>query len=192
MWELRKFTITLFWQKIRESNGFTNNVISKLLIWRKFFIFDTKMLISVHNFVKHSVKKFSLMKPAHPNLDYLYLLIKSPDWAGQVCCNVFTKTVSFTKFWHQHYISRIRRTSFSSRCYFPFWCRIQGPPPIPITSKSNSNSKQWHQTLIYFLRKIPWIQLWNIPVCVRIYHSTMWKCGNFRISAVQILREINC
>ena len=31
MWKLRKFTLTLFWQKFRESNGFTKEVTLKLI-----------------------------------------------------------------------------------------------------------------------------------------------------------------
>ena len=39
VWKLQKFSLTLFLQKFRESNGFTKE-ITKLLIWRNFFQWD--------------------------------------------------------------------------------------------------------------------------------------------------------
>ena len=48
VWKLQKFTLTLFWQKIRESNAFTK-WITKELIWRK------KILVRVSFSFFHSV-----------------------------------------------------------------------------------------------------------------------------------------
>ena len=31
LWKLRKFTLTLFWQKFRESDGFTNKITTYIV-----------------------------------------------------------------------------------------------------------------------------------------------------------------
>ena len=41
VWKLRKFTLTLFWQKFRESNGFTNKITKYLVdLTKKIFSED--------------------------------------------------------------------------------------------------------------------------------------------------------
>ena len=64
MWKLRKFTLTIFWQKFRESNVYTKGLISRIFLWCEwfFFFFHTVKyqrkisipLISDPNLVLHS------------------------------------------------------------------------------------------------------------------------------------------
>ena len=48
VWKLRKFTLTLFWQKFRESNGFTNKITKYLVDLTKYFFSESKFFIFPH------------------------------------------------------------------------------------------------------------------------------------------------
>ena len=82
VWKLRKFTVTLFWQ-FRESNAFTKEN-TKELIWR---MGDSKLFIFPHCVLK---THFSFTK-------------KNLSW-NQLSCNLFSKTITFTKFCEREFL----------------------------------------------------------------------------------------
>ena len=54
MWKLREFSLTIFWQKFREINGFTR-YISKELIWRNISMV-IENLLCFHTVLLHRVE----------------------------------------------------------------------------------------------------------------------------------------
>ena len=65
LWKLQKFTLTLFWQKFRETNVFTKE-ITKQLIWRNYFSVRVNFWFSFSHSVNCAVEKWKTL--SHENI----------------------------------------------------------------------------------------------------------------------------
>ena len=87
MWKLQKFSLTHFWQKFRESNGFTKEVtkelISRNIFWReRIFRFSTLCYCWNYKNLLYSFKKFREIKWCiYISVDYAYVGLNNiNDW----------------------------------------------------------------------------------------------------------------
>ena len=103
VWKIREFSLTHFWRKFRESNGFTKELIWRnIFSWERISRFSTLCITSIREF---SVK---IQWPAAVN-EIWQLCLKNP-WNQLIKCKMIVLWVVFTKF----FPSEKRKTSESA------------------------------------------------------------------------------
>ena len=92
VWKLRKFSLTLFWQKFRESNVFTKEL---KLIWRNILSVIWERISHFFNtVVKLSLEKYIVKSIWRMNVDFTEILLKRLKHSGaEKLCNFTTATV---------------------------------------------------------------------------------------------------
>ena len=107
VWKLRKFTLTLFWQKFRESNSFTNKENTIHLIWR-IFSRETKFLL-------WKLLKFTILSHFwqifRESNDLLKKLLKS--WFDEIFIFPY---ISARAYHNAHDHEALLKFSFSRKC----------------------------------------------------------------------------